>query len=214
MIKNITRARSFLCLLTTNMHQEGNAICLHVHYHGGQWHMFTRMSPLWPAVIRLFPKGSAPLKNRNKTHKRESPTLSLSAAFLGLSLLFDEQSEQLHQSNKGFCSPLLYLFKVLNGKGGKYRHPTRTVIPAGSHTCWNTRPAVNREDGEHMLLPKYFTECPFFHFLSGWTHPHIISKAVLGRSLSIEEWQSERIKRCCSWYYLLQFWGLGDKQYY
>lgn len=62
--------------------------------------MFTRMSPLWPAVIRLFPKGSAPSKNRNKTHKCESPTFSLSAAFLGLPLLFDEQSEWFIKATK------------------------------------------------------------------------------------------------------------------
>lgn len=123
MIRNITRARSFLCLLTANMHQEGNAICLHVHYHRGHWHMFTRMSPLWPAVIRLFPKGTAPLKNRNKTQKCESPTFSLSAAFLGISLPFDEQSEQVHQSNKGFCNPLLYPFKVFEWQRKKIDSP-------------------------------------------------------------------------------------------
>lgn len=86
---------------------------------------------LLPCCHKAVSKGECSLENRNKTHKCEFPTFSLSAAFLGLSLLFDEQSEQVHQSNKDFCNHFLYLFKVLNGRGRKYRHPTRTVTPGG-----------------------------------------------------------------------------------
>lgn len=186
MIKNITRARSFLCLLTTNVRQEGSAICLHVRYHRGQWHMFTRMSPLWPAVTKLFPKGRAPLKNRNKTHKCEPPTFSLSAHSLRLAV--GEQPQQLPQNTKGFAAHPNTPSRYWTAKKEK-RATLLEDIPAEILDLPNTPRMVNVCSSQNISLVS-------------WTQLHIIRSFWQDKKKFWVQ-RSAKVTEKCSRYFLL-----------